>query len=178
MLLPEWVPQNSRMKKILIISDTHSYLDEKLFKYIEQADEVWHAGDIGNINICDEISRIKYLRAVYGNIDDHQLRAGFKEDLLFYCEEVKVYITHIGGYPGKYSVHAKETILKEKPGLFICGHSHILKVMFDEKHHLLYINPGAAGVHGFHHVKTAVRMEIDKKEMKNLEVIELGPRTL
>jgi len=166
------------MKKILIISDTHGYLDKKLFKYMEEADEVWHAGDIGNVEICDEISKVKALKAVWGNIDDHQLRVSCTEDLIFYCEEVKVCITHIGGYPGKYSMHAKALILKEKPNLFICGHSHILKVMFDKKNDLLYINPGAAGVHGFHQVKTAVRMEIEKKEMKNLEVIELGPRTL
>lgn len=166
------------MKKILIISDTHSHLDEKLFKYIEQSDEVWHAGDIGNIDVCDKIAKLKPLKAVWGNIDDNECRITFKEDLIFNCEEVKVFITHIGGYPEKYSPHAREIILKEKPNLFICGHSHILKVMYDKKNELLHINPGAAGVHGFHNIKTAIRLEIEGKEMKNLEVIELGPRTL
>ena len=164
------------MKKILIISDTHSHLDEKLFKYIEQSDEVWHAGDIGAIDVCDKIKKIKPLKAVWGNIDSNELRITFKEDLIFNCEGVKVFMTHIGGYPEKYSPHAREIILKEKPNLFICGHSHILKVMFDKKNELLHINPGAAGVHGFHNVKTAIRLEIDGKEMKNLEVIELGNR--
>jgi putative phosphoesterase len=153
-------------------------LDEKLIKYIEQADEVWHAGDIGTISVCDRIGKIKPLRAVWGNIDGKELRVSFKENLIFNCEEVKVFITHIGGYPGKYSPEAREIILKEKPNLFICGHSHILKVMFDKKNNLLYINPGAAGVHGFHKVKTVVRLEFEGKEMKNLEVIELGPRAL
>ncbi len=165
------------MKKILIISDTHSYLDEKLIKHIKEADEVWHAGDIGNMEVCDAITKLKPLRAVWGNIDDHNARVTYPENLIFNCEEVKVYITHIGGYPGKYARIPKEIILKEKPGLFICGHSHILKVMFDKTNNLLHINPGAAGIHGFHKVKTAVRLVFEGKEMKNLEIIELGPRT-
>src|SRR5438445_301940 len=120
------------MKKILIISDTHDYLDEKLIKYIEQADEVWHAGDIGTIEICNKIEKIKSLKAVWGNIDGNELRKKFKENLIFNCEEVKIFMTHIGGYPGKYNPKAREIILTEKPGLFICGHSHILKVMIDK----------------------------------------------
>lgn len=164
------------MKNILIISDTHSHLDEKLIKYIEQADEVWHGGDIGSLELCRKIEAIKPLKAVWGNIDGAEFRSVYEEHLIFNCEEVKVYITHIGGYPGKYNPKAKALIKSEKPNLFICGHSHILKVMFDKEFNLLHINPGAAGVHGFHKVKTVIRLQIDGKEMKNLEVIELGAR--
>lgn len=164
------------MKNILILSDTHSHLDEKLIKYIEQADEVWHGGDIGSLELCRKIEAIKPLKAVWGNIDGAEFRTVYEEHLIFYCEEVKVYITHIGGYPGKYNPKAKALIKSEKPNLFICGHSHILKVMFDKEFNLLHINPGAAGVHGFHKVKTVIRLQIDGKEMKNLEVIELGAR--
>ncbi len=164
------------MKKILIISDTHSFFDEKLLKYIEQADEVWHAGDIGDIEVCKKIEKLKPFKAVWGNIDGTDLRKTFKEHLIFNCEDVKVYITHIGGPFSKYIPKVKEIILAEKPDLFICGHSHILKVMFDKTHNLLHINPGACGVHGFHQVKTAIRLEFEGKEMKNLEVIELGNR--
>ena len=164
------------MKKILIISDTHGHLDDKLLKYIEQVNEVWHGGDIGDIEVCRKIEKMKPLRAVWGNIDGAEFRSEYKEHLIFNCEDVKVYITHIVGYPGKYYPKAKPFIQSEKPHLFICGHSHILKVMFDKENNLLHINPGAAGVHGFHKVKTAVRLQIEGKEMKNLEVIELGPR--
>ena len=164
------------MKNILIISDTHSHLDEKLIKYIQQADEVWHGGDIGSLELCRKIEAIKPFKAVWGNIDGAEFRSDYEEHLIFNCEEVKVYITHIGGYPGKYNPKAKALIKSEKPNLFICGHSHILKVMFDKEFNLLHINPGAAGVHGFHKVKTAIRLQIEGKEMKNLEVIELGPR--
>lgn len=165
------------MKKILIISDTHGHLDDKLIKYIEQSDEVWHGGDIGDIELCKKIEKIKPLKAVWGNIDGAEFRTEYKEHLVFMCEDVKVYITHIGGYPGKYYPKAKPVIKSEKPQLFICGHSHILKVMFDKEHSLLHVNPGAAGVHGFHKVKTAIRLEIEGNNMKNLEVIELGSRT-
>ena len=164
------------MQKILLISDTHSYLEPKLLKYIQQADEVWHAGDIGNIEVCESIQSIKKLKAVYGNIDDSTIRKIYPENLEFNCEDVKVLMTHIGGYPGKYPSKIKKMILDYQPQLFICGHSHILKVMYDQSHQLLHINPGASGIHGFHQVKTAVRFEIDKKEIKNLEVIELGKR--
>lgn len=164
------------MKKVLIISDTHSHLDERLLRYVEQADEVWHAGDIGSLEICDRLAKLKPFRAVWGNIDGAEFRKEYPENLVFTCEEVKVYMTHIGGYPGKYAPKARAIIQQEHPGLFICGHSHILKVMFDKNYNLLHINPGACGVHGFHKVKTAVRLEFHGKEMKNLEVIELGPR--
>lgn len=166
------------MKNILIISDTHNHLDEKLIKYIEAADEVWHAGDIGSNSICEQIIKLKPLKAVYGNIDGNDIRKDYPEVLIFKCEEVKVFITHIGGYPQKYNPKAKQIILTEKPDLFICGHSHILKVMFDKVNNVLHINPGAAGVHGFHKVKTAIRLVIEEKQMKNLEIIELGARTV
>jgi uncharacterized protein len=164
------------MKKILLISDTHGYLDPKLLKHIEEADEVWHGGDIGTIEVCDSIQRLKPLKAVYGNIDAPGIRASYPENLVFACEELKVLITHIGGYPGKYPARVKNLITEHKPGLFICGHSHILKVMFDKQFNLLHINPGACGVQGFHQVKTAVRFEVEEKEIKNLAVIELGKR--
>lgn len=164
------------LKKILIISDTHNHLDDKVIKYINQADEVWHGGDIGTYEVCKQIEKLKPLKAVWGNIDGTDLRKTYDEHLIFKCEEVKVYMTHIGGYPNKYNPKTRAIILKEQPNLFICGHSHILKVMFDKAYNLLHINPGACGVHGFHKVKTAVRLEIDGKEMKNLEVIELGNR--
>ncbi|MGZ3900798.1 MAG: metallophosphoesterase family protein [Bacteroidia bacterium] len=164
------------MKKILLISDTHSFLEPKLIKYIEEADEVWHGGDIGTYDICEAIQKLKPLKAVYGNIDGQDIRSTYPENLIFNCEELKVLITHIGGYPGKYPARVKNLIQEHKPGLFICGHSHILKVMFDKQNNLLHINPGACGVNGFHKVKTVVRFEVDKKEIKNLAVIELGNR--
>jgi hypothetical protein len=165
------------MKKILMISDTHSYLEPKLIKYIEQCDEVWHAGDIGNYELCGQIEKIKPLRAVWGNIDGADLRKTYREHLIFNCENVKVYMTHIAGPFGKYNPKVREMLLEEKPDLLVCGHSHILKVIFDKTYNVLYLNPGACGVHGFHKIKTVVRLEIDGKEMKNLEVIELGSRT-
>ena len=145
-------------------------------KHIGEADEVWHAGDIGSAALCDEIEKLKPLRAVYGNIDDTALQSRWPEDLVFFCEELKVLITHIGGYPDKYPARIKQLFANHQPGLFICGHSHILKVMYDKVHSLLHINPGACGVHGFHVVKTAVRFEVWGHEIKNLAVIELGKR--
>lgn len=165
------------MKKILLISDTHSYLDPKLIKHIQEADEVWHAGDIGTIDICLEIEKLKPLKAVFGNIDDKDVRITYPENLFFDCENVPVYITHIGGYPGKYPAKIKTLLKEHKPKLFICGHSHILKIMYDKELELLFINPGACGVHGFHKVKTVVRFEIEGSDIKNLAVIELGNRT-
>ena len=164
------------MKKILIISDTHNHLDEKLLKYIEQADEVWHGGDIGSYDLCKQIEKIKPLKAVWGNIDGTDLRKTYDEHLVFNCEGVKVYITHIAGAVGKYNEKVREMILKEKPNLLICGHSHICKILFDQRYNLIYLNPGACGVHGFHKVKTVVRLEIEGQELKNLDVIELGNR--
>lgn len=138
---------------------------------------MWHAGDIGDISICQKIQEQTTLRGVYGNIDSKEMRIHYPENLVFMCENVKVLITHIGGYPGKYPTRIKELIQLHQPQLFICGHSHILKIIFDQTYQLLHINPGAAGVHGFHNVKTVVRLEIDNTEIKNVAVIELGKRS-
>ncbi len=164
------------MKKILLLSDTHGYIDDAILKYVKQADEVWHAGDIGDLAVTDTIKKLKPLRAVYGNIDDAKARLEFPLNNRFMCEEVDVWITHIGGYPDKYSPGIREEIRKNPPNLFICGHSHILKVQYDRKLNLLHMNPGAAGKHGFHHVRTMLRFEIDGKKIEKLEVIELGLR--
>jgi len=164
------------MKKILLLSDTHGYMDERILKYAEEADEIWHAGDIGLISVTDALKKIKPLRAVFGNIDGTKVRMEFPLNQRFFCEGVDVWITHIGGYPGKYSPAIREEIQQNPPRLFICGHSHILKVMNDKKLGLLHMNPGAAGVHGFHQMRTMLRFKIDGKEIKDLEVIELGKR--
>ena len=164
------------MKKIGLISDTHSYLDEKVFEHFKDVDEIWHGGDFGNAAIAYALKAFKPLRAVYGNIDGYDISCEFPEELIFMCEDVKVFIKHIGGYPGRYAPGVKNTIIKEKPQLFISGHSHILKIMYDEKLQCLHINPGAAGLQGWHKVKTLVRFVIDGKQIKNCEVIELGKR--
>lgn len=165
------------MKNILLISDTHSHLDAALLKHIEAADEVWHAGDIGNIEIVtDAIKKLKPLRAVYGNIDDANARKEFTKNLIFSCEDVKVYMTHICGQPTNYLKEVKDILIAEKPKLFICGHSHILKVMYQEQYDVLHMNPGACGIHGFHQIKTVLRFVIDGSEIKDLAVIELGKR--
>ncbi len=160
------------MKKILLLSDTHNYIDADVIKYVKQADEVWHAGDIGDLKVTDTIKSLKPLRAVYGNIDNDKARIEFKEHNRFMCEAVDVWITHIGGYPNKYSVNIREVINQNPPDLFISGHSHILKVMPDKKLDLLHMNPGAIGIHGFHNVRTMLRFEIDGKKIQKLEVIE------
>lgn len=165
------------MKKILLLSDTHSFIDDQILKYVKQADEVWHAGDIGIIDLADTIKSLKPFRSVYGNIDDKIVRSEYPLDLKFKVEGVSVWITHIGGYPGKYNIRIKEEIQQNPPKLFISGHSHILKVQYDKKLNSLHMNPGAAGKHGFHKVRTMLRFEIDKEEIKNLEVIELETRT-
>lgn len=166
------------MIKILLLSDTHSYIDDSILKHVAQADEVWHAGDIGNNKVIKSIRKLKPLRAVYGNIDDAKTRKEFPLDLIFTIEEVTVFMTHIGGYPGRYFKRTRELLKENPPNLFISGHSHILRVMFDKKLQFLHINPGAVGIEGFHHVRTMIRFEIDEKEIKNLEVIELGKRGL
>jgi len=160
------------MKKILLLSDNHSYIDDKILKYVKQADEVWHAGDIGDLTVTDAIKALKPLRAVYGNIDNAEARAEFPEHNRFHCEDVDVWMTHIGGYPPRYNNRVREELKANPPDIFISGHSHILKVMPDKKLDLLHINPGAIGTHGFHKVRTMVRFEIDGKQIKNLEVIE------
>lgn len=164
------------MRKILLLSDTHSYIDDMILKYARLADEVWHAGDIGNLEVTDEIKKIKPLRAVYGNIDGKKARMEFPLNNRFFCEKVDVWITHIGGYPGKYNQSVREEINQNPPKLFICGHSHILKVQFDKKLNLLHMNPGAAGIHGFHQVRTMLRFEIDDDKIQNLEIVEIGKK--
>ena len=164
------------MKKILLLSDTHSFIDPQILKFVKQADEVWHAGDIGSIEVTDTLKKIKPLRAVYGNIDNATVRTEFPLNNKFTIEKVTVWITHIGGYPKRYDQRIKKEILKNPPQLFISGHSHILKVVFDKKLNLLHMNPGAAGKHGFHNVRTMLRFEIHEDKIKNLEVIELEQR--
>jgi putative phosphoesterase len=162
--------------KIGILSDTHSYLDPKVFKFFEHCDQVWHAGDIGNTALSDSLKNKFNLKAVYGNIDDAELRKEFKEDLIFTVEGKKIFITHIAGKPYAYNKRVSDILLNEKPDIIVCGHSHILRVEFDKKYNVLFLNPGAAGVHGFHKVKTLLRFEIIAGELKNMEAIEMGPR--
>jgi uncharacterized protein len=162
------------MKRIGVLSDTHGHWDDKLSKFFESCDEVWHAGDIGSIEVADTISKHKPLRAVYGNIDDYKVRIVYPKVLQFKCEEVKVLITHIGGYPNRYERDVLPIIKNQKPNLFICGHSHILKVIYDKKYELLHINPGAAGKSGFHKLRTAVRFTIDGDSIKELEILEIS----
>ncbi|MCK8481518.1 metallophosphoesterase family protein [Psychroserpens algicola] len=164
------------MTKILLLSDTHSYIDDDILKYVKQADEVWHAGDIGNLEVTDAIKAIKPLRAVYGNIDDAKARVEFPENNRFMCEDVDVWITHIGGYPPKYNMRTRDVIKANPPRIFICGHSHILKVMPDKRYNLIHMNPGAVGKHGFHKIRTMLRFTIDGKKIDNLEVIEFPKR--
>jgi putative phosphoesterase len=165
-----------RMKKILLLSDTHSHIDDRILKYVVQADEVWHAGDIGDLAVTDAIKKLKPLRAVYGNIDDAKARMEFPLHNRFLCEGVSVWITHIGGYPGKYNPSIRAELELNPTKLFICGHSHILKVQFDKKNNLLYMNPGAAGKSGFHQVRTMLRFVIDGEAIKELEIIEIEKR--
>lgn len=161
------------MRKILLLSDTHSYIDDRILKYASQADEVWHAGDIGDIKVSETLKKtVPVFKAVYGNIDGTEIRKEFPLNLRFFCEKVDVWMTHIGGYPGKYAPIIREEIKLNPPKLFICGHSHILKVMNDKKLHLLHMNPGAIGIYGFHKVRTMLRFEINQETIQNLEVIE------
>lgn len=164
------------MKKILLLSDTHSHLDDTILKYVAQADEVWHAGDIGDLAVTDALKKLKPLRAVYGNIDDDIARLEFPLHNKFLCEGVSVWITHIGGYPGKYNPKIKSELEMNPPQLFICGHSHILKVMFDKKNNFLHMNPGACGKSGFHQVRTMLRFIIDGDKITALEIIEIEKR--
>ena len=165
------------MKKILLLSDTHSHLDDRIRDYASQVDEIWHCGDFGTVEVLDELAAIKPMKGVYGNIDGADVRKSVPEINRFFCEEVEVLMIHIGGYPGKYTPLARKEIQAKSPGLFISGHSHILKAMYDEKYDLLHLNPGACGKSGWHKVRTMMRFEIEGKEIKNLEVIELGSRT-
>lgn len=165
------------MTKIGLISDTHSFLDSKVFQYFADCDEIWHAGDIGSIGVADELESFKPLKAVYGNIDGADLRIRYPENFHFTCEGLRIWITHIGGYPPRYNRTVKPLITEDPPDIFICGHSHILKIMTDPKlNKMLYINPGAAGKVGFHQVGTLVRFQIDKGKVSNMQVIELGKK--
>jgi uncharacterized protein len=164
------------LTRIGLISDTHGYLDDSVFTYFENCDEVWHAGDFGEGEIAKRIKEKKNLKGVFGNIDTPSTRNEFPEQLVFMCEEVKVMIRHIGGYPPRYNTATKKELLLHKPQLFITGHSHILKIMFDDKLQCLHINPGAAGKQGWHQVRTIIRLVIDGKNMTDCEVIELGKK--
>lgn len=163
------------MKKIGLISDTHGYLDDAVFKYFDDRDEIWHVGDFGP-GVAEPLAAFKPLRGVYGNIDDADIRAQFPEHNRFNCEAVDVWMTHIGGYPDRYALNVKKEIYTKPPQLFISGHSHILKVMFDKKIQCLHINPGAAGKHGWHKKRTLIRFCISDEKIHTLEAIELGDR--
>jgi uncharacterized protein len=165
--------------KIGLLSDTHSYLDQKVFEYFSECDEIWHGGDIGDAAVINDLEKFKFLRAVFGNIDDKEMQVRFPEDNWFKCEDLTIWMTHIGGAPPNYNPRIKKILKDRVPDIFICGHSHILRIKKDLNYaNMLYINPGAAGNHGFHQIKTIVRFEIIGKEMKNMEVIELGKRGL
>jgi putative phosphoesterase len=161
------------LTRIALISDTHSYIDDAVFEHFAQCDEIWHGGDFGSIEVIEKLQAFKPLKGVYGNIDDGKIRTDFPETLVFTCEGVKVMIKHIGGYPPKYNTETKKEILQHQPQLFISGHSHILKIMFDNKINCLHINPGAYGKQGWHKVRTLVTFCIDGKQIKDCNVIEL-----
>ncbi len=166
------------MVKIGLISDTHSFFDPRLFELFKDVDEIWHAGDIGDMKVLEQIGGFKPYRAVYGNIDGAELRKMLNRHERFRCEDVDVWMTHIGGYPGRYDRSVKKELTENPPKLFICGHSHILKIMYDKKLDLLHINPGAAGKYGFLKVRTALRFVIDGDTIKNMEIIELENRSV
>jgi hypothetical protein len=165
------------MKTIGLISDTHNFLDDAVFRHFDNCDEIWHAGDFGSAKVATQLQDFRPLLGVYGNIDGYDIRSHFSKTLEWRCEEVNVMMTHIGGRPGNYSPDAKKMILEKKPGLFICGHSHILRIQYDEAFKCLYMNPGAAGKQGWHKVRTLVRFKVDGAEMRDCEVIELGNRS-
>ncbi len=164
------------MTKVGLLSDTHGFLDPRLEEHFKNCDEIWHAGDFGNISISQQLSALKPLRGVYGNIDGQDIRKIHPLHLRFNCEELQVWITHIGGFPGKYHPSVRRELQNNPPGLFICGHSHILKIIHDKQFNLIHINPGAAGKEGFHQVRTAVRFAVEKTKIRDLEIIELGTR--
>jgi putative phosphoesterase len=160
------------VQRIGLISDTHSYIDNDIIEFLNDVDEIWHAGDIGDEKVLEKLNSVKYVRAIYGNIDDNNIKKMTKYSLRFSIEGVDVLMIHIGGYPGKYSPETQNEIKSSPPNLFISGHSHILKIMFDKKNNLLHINPGAAGKYGWHKYITAVKFEIENKEIKNLQIFE------
>ena len=161
------------MPSIGIISDTHNYLHPKVLAFLNETDEIWHAGDIGSMAVINNLRKLKPVRAVYGNIDGQDIRIEFPRENIFMIDHVKVLLTHIGGYPGRYQRGIPDLIKKEKPGLFVCGHSHILKVIWDKRYNLLHINPGAAGKFGSQQLTTAIRLKIDGKGISNLEILEI-----
>ncbi len=162
------------MPRIGLISDTHSYLDPQVFEYFKEVDEIWHIGDVGDVKVLEELRAFKPIRGVYGNIDDKDIRQEFPLDYRFVMEDMDIWMTHIGGYPGRYHPRVRDILQVKPPDLFICGHSHILKVMRDKKYKMMCMNPGAAGKHGFQKVRTLLRFDIKNKSLSNLEVIELG----
>ena len=162
--------------KVGLLSDTHGFLDPSIFSYFKNCDELWHAGDIGTVELFESLENFKPLRAVYGNIDGHDLRILTKEIEMIACGGMKILMTHIAGKPPAYTKTIKQLLITKKPDILICGHSHILKITFDKKNNLLFINPGAAGKNGFHQVKTLIRFEIENDKILNMEVIEIGPR--
>lgn len=163
--------------KIGLLSDTHGYLDKAIFNHFEQCDEIWHAGDIGSVEIVEQLNDFKPLRAVYGNIDSHEMRQITGEDAWFTLEGCKIWMTHIGGTPPRYNQRINKILTNRVPDIFVCGHSHILRVEKDTaKRNMLFINPGAAGKHGFHHIRTVIRFDLNQKKIENMQVIELGPR--
>ena len=164
------------MKRIGLLSDTHGYLDEAVFRYFANCDEIWHAGDIGDESVIDTLETFKPTRIVYGNIDAPSIRKRTHEHLRFNCEGQDVWMTHIGGRPNNYATPIRTELKANPPGLFICGHSHICMVKFDPKFNMIYMNPGAAGKHGFHHMRTMLRFEVDEGKVSKMEVIELGTR--
>lgn len=164
------------MTRIGLISDTHGWLDDAVFKHFENCDEIWHAGDFGNAEVANKLKAFKPLKGVYGNIDGQDIRLEYPEVLRWQCEDVKVLMMHIGGYPPKYNPQSRKLLLEDTPQLFIDGHSHILKVIYDDKLRCLHMNPGAAGRQGWQKVRTIIRFIVDGKDMRQCEVIELGPK--
>ncbi len=162
--------------KILLLSDSHSYIDNRILEYAAQADEIWHCGDFGNLEVIEKLENVNPLRGVYGNIDGTEIRKIFPEVTRFKCEEVEILMIHIGGYPGKYTPLARKEIKEKSPKLFISGHSHILKAMYDQKNQLLHLNPGAMGKVGWHQMRTMMQFEINGDHIENLNVIELGKK--
>ena len=164
------------MLKIAFLSDTHGHLDDAIFKYFDDRDEIWHGGDFGTLEVAEQLESVKPLKGVYGNIDGTSIRARFPEDLWLNVEGMHVFITHIAGSPGKYNPRVRKLLQERKPDVLLCGHSHILKVTRDTVNNLMYMNPGAAGNEGFHNMKTLLRFTIDAGALKDLEVVELGKR--
>lgn len=164
------------MTSVGLISDTHGFLDEEIIDVLSSVDEIWHAGDLGDIILIDQLESIAPVRGVYGNIDDYKVRSVWPLNLYFEIDQIKVFMTHIGGYPGRYQSRVRQELEQHRPDLYICGHSHILKIQPDNKLNLLHMNPGACGHHGFHQFRTMITFDIDSQQIKNVNVIEFGRR--